>query len=52
MGIILGLPKVGLDYSIGYVLWGPVSSLVLICAYLFARKFIKLDFEWEKSQDD
>ncbi len=52
MGIILDLPNMGLDYSVGYVLWGPVSSLVLICAYFFTRKFIKLDFEWEKSQDD
>lgn len=50
MGIILDLPNMGLDYSVGYVLWGPVSSLVLICAYLFTRKFIKLDFEWEKTQ--
>lgn len=46
-GIILGLPNMGLGYSVGYILWGPVSSLVLICAYLFARKFIQLDFEWE-----
>jgi len=52
MGIILDLPNVGLDYSIGYVLWGPVSSLVLICAYLFTRKFIKLDFEWEKARNE
>ncbi len=50
MGIILDLPNMGLDYSVGYVLWGPISSLVLIIAYLFSRKFIKLDFEWEKKK--
>jgi Na+/melibiose symporter-like transporter len=49
-GIILDLPDIGLGYSIGYLLWGPVSSVVLICTYLFTRKFINLDFEWE--QDD
>jgi energy-converting hydrogenase Eha subunit C len=46
MGMILELPSLGtLSYSIGYVLWGPICSLILICAYFFARKFIKLDFE-------
>ena len=48
MGIILDLPNFGLGYSVGYILWGPVSSLVLICAYLFTRKFLQLDFEWEQ----
>ena len=40
MGMILELP-----YSIGFFLWGPICSLILICAYFFARKFIKLDFD-------
>ena len=48
IGIILDLPNLGLGYSIGYVLWGPVCSLVLIIAYLYSRRFIQLDFEWEK----
>jgi GPH family glycoside/pentoside/hexuronide:cation symporter len=47
LGIILDLPKMGLDYSIGYVIWGPIGSLILIGAYLYSRKFIQLDFEWE-----
>jgi len=45
MGLILALPSLGLTYSIGYVLWGPICSLILIGAYFFAKKFIKLDFE-------
>jgi Na+/melibiose symporter-like transporter len=46
MGMILELPHLGtLSYSIGYVLWGPICSLILIGAYFFTRKFIKLDFE-------
>jgi Na+/melibiose symporter-like transporter len=51
MGIILDLPNVGLDFSVGYILWGPIASLVLICAYLYSRKFIKLDFEWEPNNN-
>jgi len=45
MGLILALPSLGLTYSIGYVLWGPICSVILIGAYFFAKKFIKLDFE-------
>ncbi len=37
-------------FSIGYVLWGPICSLILIVAYLFTRKFVHLDFEWEKKK--
>lgn len=48
IGFLLDLPRFGLDYSIGYVLWGPIGSLVLICAYLYSRRFIKLDFDWEE----
>jgi Na+/melibiose symporter-like transporter len=45
MGLILALPNLGLPYSIGQVIWGPICSVILIGAYFFARKFIKLDFE-------
>jgi GPH family glycoside/pentoside/hexuronide:cation symporter len=31
-----------------YVWWGPICSLILIGAYFYSRKFIKIDFEWEK----
>ena len=47
-GLILSLPNVpGKDYSWGYVLWGVWCSGVLIIAYLYTKKFITLDFEWE-----
>ena len=53
LGIILDLPVVGnLPYSIGLVLWGPICSVILIGAYFFSRKFIQLDFEWEKNQNE
>jgi GPH family glycoside/pentoside/hexuronide:cation symporter len=50
MGIILALPERGLDYSLGYILWGPVCSYILLIAFLFTKWFIKLDFEWEKDK--
>jgi Na+/melibiose symporter-like transporter len=48
IGMILDLPDIGLGYSIGYILWGPISSIVLVCALLYAWKFIKIDFDWEQ----
>ena len=51
LGAILSLPNItvgNLTYSIGLVLWGPICSLILICSLLYTKKFVKLDFEWEK----
>jgi len=53
LGIITTLPDIMVgtsSFSMGNVLWGPICSLILIAAYLYSRKFIKLDFDWEKSQ--
>ncbi len=50
-GAILGLPNVpGKDFSWGYVLWGLWCSGVLIVTFLFTKKFITLDFDWEKER--
>lgn len=50
-GLILSLPNVpGKEYSWGYVLWGVWCSGVLIVAYLFTKKLITLDFDWEKER--
>ena len=50
-GFILSLPNVpGKEYSWGYVLWGLWCSGVLIITYLFTRKLITLDFDWEKER--
>ncbi len=51
MGITLELPDITVGtstFSMGYILWGPICSLILIVAYLFAKKYVLLDFEWEK----
>ena len=54
MGAILELPKITVGtskFSLGYVIWGPICSLILIGAYLYSRKFVQLDFEWEKKHN-
>jgi len=49
MGMIVKLPDIvvgtGEPFSRGLLVFGPICSLILICAYFFARKFIKIDFE-------
>ena len=48
-GFILGLPNIpGKEFSWGYVLWGVWCSGIILIAYLFTKKFITLDFDWEK----
>ncbi|MFX1574925.1 MAG: hypothetical protein ACFFB0_19485 [Promethearchaeota archaeon] len=49
IGMILELPSIGaLSYAIGLILWGLLCSFIFIITYLFTRKFIQLDFKWEK----
>ncbi|MFX0179592.1 MAG: MFS transporter, partial [Candidatus Hodarchaeota archaeon] len=53
MGAILALPEITVgtkSFSIGYIIWGPICSLIILVAYLYSTKFVKLDFEWEKQQ--
>ncbi|MBA7504581.1 hypothetical protein ES706_03227 [subsurface metagenome] len=53
MGVLLELPKIDVGtatFSIGHVIWGPICSLILIVAYFYSRKFVKLDFDWEKEE--
>lgn len=48
---IEGLPIItltGESVALGLILFGPISSLILLVAYFYTRKFVKLDFEWEK----
>ena len=51
LGIIVSLPNITVGtstFSIGLILWGPICSLILIGSYLYTKKFIILDFKWEK----
>jgi len=52
LGIITSLPNITvgtLSFSLGYVLWGPISAVFLILTFFYAKRFIKLDFEWAKT---
>ncbi|TFG00066.1 MAG: hypothetical protein EU542_08440, partial [Promethearchaeota archaeon] len=50
-GLILSLPNVpGRDFSWGYIIWGLWCSGVILIAYLFTKKYVRLDFDWEKLQ--
>jgi Na+/melibiose symporter-like transporter len=54
IGSILSLPlinptgAVDAEFSIGLVLFGPVVSVILLISYFYTRKYVKLDFDWEK----
>lgn len=51
VGSILSLPDITvgtLTYSLGLVLWGPICSLILVLTYFYTKKYVTLDFEWEK----
>jgi len=34
-----------------YIWWGPICSLILIGAYFYSKKYIKIDFDWEKMRN-
>lgn len=55
LGLVTSLPNIAvgtLIFSRGYLLWGPICAAFLLVAYLYADRFIKLDFEWEKGSQE
>ena len=51
VGSLLSLPLItvgNLTYSFGLILWGPVCSLILLISYFYTKKYVTLDFDWEK----
>ena len=51
LGIIISLPRIRVgssSFSIGLIIWGPICSIILICSYIFTKKLLTLDFDWEK----
>jgi Na+/melibiose symporter-like transporter len=51
IGSILSLPNItvgSLSYSLGLVLWGPICTVILLLTYFYTKKFVTLDFDWEK----
>jgi len=55
VGSVLSLPHLVRHYvaepysfSIGLIIFGPVVSIILLISYFYTKKFITLDFDWEK----
>ncbi|MHA1912881.1 MAG: MFS transporter [Promethearchaeota archaeon] len=55
VGSVLSLPTLVRHYvpepysfSIGLIIFGPVVSIILLISYFYTKKFITLDFDWEK----
>ena len=38
----------GGSVALGLILFGPISSAILLIAFFYTKKYVKLDFEWEK----
>ncbi|XEO75664.1 hypothetical protein WKT22_00683 [Candidatus Lokiarchaeum ossiferum] len=36
-------------FNVGLLLWGPIGAIILVISLIYAKIFIKLDFEWEKN---
>lgn len=52
IGSIFSLPNITVGtlspFSIGLAFFGPICSVILLVAYFFAKKYVTLDFDWEK----
>ena len=38
----------GEDVALGLIVFGPICSVILLIAYFYTKKYVTLDFEWEK----
>ncbi|MBY8983388.1 MAG: hypothetical protein KGD57_10585, partial [Candidatus Lokiarchaeota archaeon] len=55
LGVLGTLPLItinSIEFSIGLTLWGPICSVMLIIAYLYTKKYVTLDFDWEKTNQN
>jgi GPH family glycoside/pentoside/hexuronide:cation symporter len=53
IGLITSLPDITVGpstYSIGLVIWGPICSVILLVSYFYTKKYVTLDFDWEKTE--
>jgi len=51
VGAILTLPDISpstFSYSMGLIFFGPMVSVILLISYFYTKKFVKLDYDWEK----
>lgn len=54
IGLMFSLPSITVGslnpYSIGLAFFGPICSVILLVSYFYTKKYVNLDFEWEKQQ--
>lgn len=50
IGVIFSLPNISTtkDFSWGLIIFGPLVSVILLVSYFYTKKYVKLDFDWEK----
>ena len=39
----------GQSVALGLIVFGPIASVILLVAFFYTRKYVQLDFEWEKN---
>jgi glycoside/pentoside/hexuronide:cation symporter, GPH family len=48
LGFILELPSLtGYSFSLGYAIWGPIASGILILTWIYTKRYVTLDYDWE-----
>lgn len=54
IGTIFSLPNISptgdFSYTIGLIIFGPIVSVILLVSYFYTKKFVELDFDWEKKE--
>ena len=54
-GILFELPNLsngtGDPFTWGLIIFGPISSVILIVSYFYTKRFVNLDFKWEKTEE-
>ncbi|MHA1726855.1 MAG: MFS transporter [Promethearchaeota archaeon] len=51
LGLITSLPEITVGtntFSLGLVVWGPICSVILLISYFYTKKYVTLDFAWER----
>ncbi len=51
LGLITSLPAITVGtntFSLGLVVWGPICSVILLISYFYTKKYVTLDFAWER----
>jgi hypothetical protein len=53
LGSIMSLPNITVGtatFTMGLLVFGPICSGILLGSWLYTRKFVNLDFQWEGKQ--